>query len=929
MMKRLAYILLALALTTGLSAQTAREEIRANKYLSGSNYLDYDNYPATQPLTPAPKGYVPFYMSHYGRHGSRWLISTDSYTSVTRPLQLARKAGKLTAKGEEVLRLVEQFVSLPVADYPALDGQYAGAQLRLGDLSTVGERQHHGIGRRMAQHFPEIFKQKDVMIDARSTVVNRCILSMMAECEELAAANPTARIHNDVSEALQYYLNAPRSPFIRSKGRQGRELRRTLSKHITPDRLMGELFSDANWVKDNIQPLPLMYNLFEVVTNMQSHDTDIDLFSLYTDDEIYEQWRMRNIGWYVDYGPAPQTDGVMPFTQRNLLRNIIETADTIRHIQATLRFGHEVCVMPLACLLELDSCGAQVNDLDQLDNVWRNYKIFPMACNIQLIFYAPKKSLTSHLSPLTSNDDVLVKALLNEREVSLPIPTTQYPYYKWSDLRRYYLDKLDRFDAAEAAWNAANPQPPSDYARYYERLPISIKPVQDIQIPANRVNLRDFGAVGDGTTLNTEAFQRAIAKLTSMGGGRLTVPQGMWLTGPIRLESNIELHLERNAIIYMSPDKTLYLDAKNPQGRVKPCISAAHCKNIAITGDGIIDGNGADWYYVKRDKLSDYEWKMRLERGGKVEQTGKPNADKRFDKGAMWFPWQMKSGYPDIAETAMKQERMRNDLVRLEDCENVLLKDVTFQNSPRFHVHPYYCRNMIVDGIKIRCPWNAQNGDGIDITDCHEVLLVRSTIDVGDDGMCFKSDPPKPGLISGNEDIVVEDNLVRHAHGGFVMGSNTSSGMRRIVVRNNTFCETDTGLRFKSGVGRGGKTEDIFISDILMTDIAHEAIIFQCDYADKAPGETTDLYLQKDYMKQFTAEQLQWTPDFQDMHISRITCRGTQTAIKAAGLPGADCVHDITVSDSRFIYNKVGNAIDTQTARITLDDVEFIENKKQ
>ena len=837
MMKRLAYILLALALTTGLSAQTAREEIRANKYLSGSNYLDYDNYPATQPLTPAPKGYVPFYMSHYGRHGSRWLISTDSYTSVTRPLQLARKAGKLTAKGEEVLRLVEQFVSLPVADYPALDGQYAGAQLRLGDLSTVGERQHHGIGRRMAQHFPEIFKQKDVMIDARSTVVNRCILSMMAECEELAAANPTARIHNDVSEALQYYLNAPRSPFIRSKGRQGRELRRTLSKHITPDRLMGELFSDANWVKDNIQPLPLMYNLFEVVTNMQSHDTDIDLFSLYTDDEIYEQWRMRNIGWYVDYGPAPQTDGVMPFTQRNLLRNIIETADTIRHIQATLRFGHEVCVMPLACLLELDSCGAQVNDLDQLDNVWRNYKIFPMACNIQLIFYAPKKSLTSHLSPLTSNDDVLVKALLNEREVSLPIPTTQYPYYKWSDLRRYYLDKLDRFDAAEAAWNAANPQPPSDYARYYERLPISIKPVQEIQIPANRVNLRDFGAVGDG--------------------------------------------------------------------------------------------NGADWYYVKRDKLSDYEWKMRLERGGKVEQTGKPNADKRFDKGAMWFPWQMKSGYPDIAETAMKQERMRNDLVRLEDCENVLLKDVTFQNSPRFHVHPYYCRNMIVDGIKIRCPWNAQNGDGIDITDCHEVLLVRSTIDVGDDGMCFKSDPPKPGLISGNEDIVVEDNLVRHAHGGFVMGSNTSSGMRRIVVRNNTFCETDTGLRFKSGVGRGGKTEDIFISDILMTDIAHEAIIFQCDYADKAPGETTDLYLQKDYMKQFTAEQLQWTPDFQDMHISRITCRGTQTAIKAAGLPGADCVHDITVSDSRFIYNKVGNAIDTQTARITLDDVEFIENKKQ
>lgn len=925
-MKRLTHILLALALTTTLSAQTAQEEIRANKFLAGSNYLDYDRQLSTKPLTPAPKGYVPFYMSHYGRHGSRWLISNDSYTSVTNPLQKARKAGKLTQKGEEVLRLVEQFAALPKPDYPAQDGKYSGAQLRLGDLSTVGERQHHGIGRRMAQNFPEIFKRPGVQIDARSTVVNRCILSMMAECEEFAAANPTARIHNDVSEALQYYLNAPRSPFIMSKGRMGRQIRRTPSKRLTPDRLMGVLFNDAQWVKDNIRPTSLMYNLFEVTTNMQSHDVDIDLFPLYTEEEIYEQWRMRNIGWYVDYGAAPQTGGVMPFTQRNLLRNIIETADTVSQTQATLRFGHEVCVMPLACLLELDSCGAQVNDLDQLDAVWRNYRIYPMACNIQLIFYAPKKSLSSQFSlrecgvasSVLNSEDVLVKALLNERECTLPIKTTQYPYYKWSDLRRYYLDKLDRFDAAEAEYMANNPQPAKDYARYYDRLDVDIKPVQDFQIPDNQVSLKEVGGVGDGVTLNTEAFQRAISKLTEQGGGRLIVPQGMWLTGPIRLESNIELHLERNAIIYMSPDKRLFLNPKNPKGKCLPGITALNCKNVAITGNGIIDGNGSEWYYVKRNKLSDYEWKARLNRGGKLEE-----------KGTMWFPWEMKSGYPDIAESAMKQERMRNDLLRIESCENVLLKDVTFQNSPRFHVHPYYTRNLIIDGIKVRCPWNAQNGDGIDITDCHQVLLVRSTVDVGDDGMCFKSDPPKPGRISGNEDIVVEDNLVRHAHGGFVMGSNTSSGMRRIVVRNNTFCETDTGLRFKSGVGRGGKTEDIYIHDILMTDIAHEAIVFQCDYADKAPGETTDLYQQKDYMKQFTPEQLQWTPDFQGMEISRITCRGTQTAIKAAGLPGAQCVHDITISDSRFIYNKTGNAIDTNTADIRLNDVEFIPNINQ
>ena len=124
MMKRLTTILLALTLTMALAAQTAREEIRANKYLAGSNYLDYDRNPATQPLTRAPKGYVPFYMSHYGRHGSRWLIGTESYTSVTRPLQQAKEAGKLTAKGEEVLRLVEQFVSLP-DNMPALSFVWA------------------------------------------------------------------------------------------------------------------------------------------------------------------------------------------------------------------------------------------------------------------------------------------------------------------------------------------------------------------------------------------------------------------------------------------------------------------------------------------------------------------------------------------------------------------------------------------------------------------------------------------------------------------------------------------------------------------------------------------------------------------------------------------------------------------------------------
>ena len=422
--------ILLLCASLGATAQTAREEIKENIYLSGSNYLDYNHQLATTPLTAAPKGYEPFYMSHYGRHGSRWLIGESDYTSPLNTLREANSAGKLTAEGKAVLKKLEDF--------------YPTTVKRLGELTTVGERQHHGIGSRLVKNFPEIFKAKNVPIDARSTVVIRCILSMEAECEELAAANPTARIHNDVSESFQYYLNQDWSDRLRKASREGRKVRNVYErKYNHPQRLMKVLFNDQDYVYDNIRASSLMRQLFEVASNMQSHDTDIELYSIFTDEEIYDQWRIRNVGWYLDYGAAPQSGSIMPFSQLNLLKNIIETTDTIVGVstaqtpQATLRFGHEVCVMPLACLLELGQCGASVEDLDTLDNVWRNYRIFPMGCNIQLVFYRPVKS---------KQGDILVKALLNEREMTLPVQPVSGPYYRWADLRQYYLNKIKEFE---------------------------------------------------------------------------------------------------------------------------------------------------------------------------------------------------------------------------------------------------------------------------------------------------------------------------------------------------------------------------------------------------------------------------------------------------------------------------------------------------
>ena len=430
-MKRLITTLAVTLTTLTLNAQTAREEIKANKYLSGSQYLDYNRRLPDKPLTPAPKGYEPFYLSHYGRHGSRWLIAENSYIGPRNILRDAKEQGKLTPLGEETLQKIEAFEPTSVK--------------RLGDLSTVGERQHHGIGKRMTENFPEIFKAKNVPIDARSTVVIRCILSMVAECEEMAAANPTARFHNDVSESLQYYLNQPWDGLVRKTAADSKLWNNSWRhKYTHPERLMKALFNDQDWVYSNLRAGSFMRDLFEIAANMQSHDTDIELFSLFTDEEIYDLWKQNNIGWYLSYGPAPQSKGIMPFSQRNLLKNIIETADTVSQTQATLRFGHEVCVMPLACLLELGNCGVQVENLDDLDQYWQNYKIFPMGCNVQLIFYRPKKAARSAIK---GNGDILVKALLNEREVTLPIQTDQYPYYNWQTLRQYYLDKLATFDA--------------------------------------------------------------------------------------------------------------------------------------------------------------------------------------------------------------------------------------------------------------------------------------------------------------------------------------------------------------------------------------------------------------------------------------------------------------------------------------------------
>ena len=425
-----------------------------------------------------------------------------------------------------------------------------------------------------------------------------------------------------------------------------------------------------------------------------------------------------------------------------------------------------------------------------------------------------------------------------------------------------------------------------DYAKYYNgvsgRTGISLTEPQTPGIPDNTLSISDFGGTPDGITLNTEAFASAIKALTKLGGGHLVIPAGIWLTGPIELKDRIDLHLERNAIILFTPDKTAHLK----DGKVQPCISASKRTDISITGEGIIDGNGEWWRAVKRGKVSDVEWKDYKRMGGT-----------EADGGTLWYPFDL-DGQPNIASDYKTQERMRSHMIRLTDCERVLIKGVTIQNAPKFHLIPTRCKQLIIDGITVRCPWNAQNGDGIDLSYCQDVLVANCVVDVGDDGICLKAGGGEKALqYPPVARVLIRNNTVFHAHGGFVIGSEFSAGIEDIVVMDNTFSGTDTGLRFKSAPGRGGKTSRIRISDIYMSDIRDQAIVFETSYVDVPVGTTG----KKDDTQAFL-------PEFTDIQISNVTCRDARIGISIKGTP--QTVHDISLENAIILCTEKKTEID-------------------
>jgi len=415
--------------STATWAQAAFDQIQADRYFAATNYRIYPDT-ITTPQTPPPAGKHPFYISHYGRHGSRYLSSRKAYITPLQILQKGYKEKKLTQLGLDLRKQLANIIR--------------DSQERWGDLSPLGHKQNRDIARRMMQNFPEVF-EGDAHIQARSTTMSRCMLSMGSALQQLKSMNPRLQVDMNATHEDMWYLNFQdkqlRDSMMTRKAKSAFKEFNNPRKHNW--RLMEMIFTDTAFVRKNIDDVTLNYYLLKtelVQLNTKTYD-QVRMADLFTLEDLYLFWQNENAWWYISYGPSLLNGGCQPYSQRHLLRKIIQDADSCILLDkpgAQLRYGHDTMIMPLTCLLELNGYNFQTEDLEEVEkHGWWVSDIIPMGANLQFVFYRENPQ----------DKDVIFKIMLNEKEATLPLPTDIAPYYHWRDFREFFLKKLDDYEA--------------------------------------------------------------------------------------------------------------------------------------------------------------------------------------------------------------------------------------------------------------------------------------------------------------------------------------------------------------------------------------------------------------------------------------------------------------------------------------------------
>ncbi|WP_199120349.1 glycoside hydrolase family 28 protein [Pedobacter sp. ASV28] len=453
----------------------------------------------------------------------------------------------------------------------------------------------------------------------------------------------------------------------------------------------------------------------------------------------------------------------------------------------------------------------------------------------------------------------------------------------------------------------------------WDNLPKAVVPT----FKTDTFNIVQFGAKPDGQTLNTNSINKAIAACSRNGGGVVMVPGGLWLTGPVVLQSNVNLYLSRSAILFFTEDFNQYPLVKGnyegkPSMRNQSPISGNHLSNVAITGEGVIDGNGDAWRMVKKEALTENEWKAKVASGGLLSDDGKTwyPSEKTKKAHAMKEPGTITADKTPQFYDEIK-DFLRPTLLNLTSCKKVLIAGVTFQNSPAWGIHLLMSEDLTLRNVSVKNPDYAQNGDGLDLESCKNVWIEGCTFDVGDDGICIKSGKDEEGRKRGmpTENVVIRNCFVYKGHGGFVIGSEMSGGARNIFISDCSFMGTDKGLRFKTARGRGGVVEDIYIKNIYMKDIVDEAIYFDMYYFTKPPAKGE---------KVVAPSVTEATPQFKNFYISNVVCNGAKKGIFMRGLPEMS-IKNIFISNVHLKTQKAIEIIEAEN--IDLKNIRAISTE--
>jgi DNA sulfur modification protein DndE len=533
-----------------------------------------------------------------------------------------------------------------------------------------------------------------------------------------------------------------------------------------------------------------------------------------------------------------------------------------------------------------------------------------------------------------SSEALIVKeGVENSRRFFLNIPANHFKNYKGKAEDNTHFSEYGASSMASLVCQSIKDQNLA-LAKYLkpsafkEKFAFELPKIYTPHFKRDTFNILNYGAVADGMTLNSAAINKTINECAQKGGGTVLIPLGSFVTGPIIMKSNINLHLAKGALVIFSSDFNQYpLVTSSFEGvdaaRCQSPVVAENLENIAITGPGIMNGNGYYWRPVKKDKLTETQWKQHLQDYGGVLTADKKNwySSEKALKGFLTNNIGKLTDGKTLADFEDIKDFLRPNMIRIYQCKNILIEDVTFENSPAWTTHLMMSEHITIKNLTVKNPWYGTNTDALDLESCKNALVEDCNFDTGDDGICIKSGRDAEGRKRGmpTQDVIVNNCVVYHAHGGFVVGSEMSGGTNNMFISNCTFIGTDIGLRFKTTRGRGGVVENIFVNNVNMKDIVAEAILFDMYYMAKDPVVLAGEKREPPKVEFKTVDES--TPIFRNFYFRNITCNGAAKGIFLRGIPEMH-VKNVLIENAVL---QADEGIDIQEASdITLNNITII-----